>query len=99
MTMPGGERALSRLERWAGKIMVFCAIGTCVCFIGLTYLQLQVSGQARDGRKARVTQCRTFPVAIKLYEAAARYGLITQVDLGTYLAAAPKGCPTPTPTP
>lgn len=91
--------AVDRLEEWAGKIMVFCAIGTCACFAGLACLQFQVSGQAHQGQNARITQCRTFPVAIKLYTAAARYQLITPDDLKTYLAARPKGCPTPTPEP
>jgi hypothetical protein len=99
VTFPDAEKVVSRLERWAGRIILFLVLGTCVCFGGLVYLQVRVQGQASEGRKARVTQCRTFPIGIKLYTAAARYGLITAGDLRTYRAAAPRGCPAPTPAP
>lgn len=98
MTFPDTERVVSGLERWSGRIIAFCAVGTCLCFAGLAYLQVRVSGQASDGQKARATQCRTFPIAVKLYTAAARYRLITAADLKTYRAAAPRGCPTPEPS-
>jgi hypothetical protein len=99
VTFPDAEKVVSRLERWAGRIILFLVLGTCLCFAGLVYLQVRVSGQASEGQKARATQCRTFPIALKLYAAAAKYRLITAADLRTYRAAAPRGCPAPTPEP
>ena len=46
-----------------------------------------------QGRQARVTQCKTFPISAKLYRAARRYKLITGADLQTFLASAPRDCP------
>jgi hypothetical protein len=51
---------------------------------------------AIEGQKARDTQCETFPISVKLYEAAERYHFITAGDWQTYRDAAPHGCPPPT---
>jgi hypothetical protein len=65
VTFPDSERVISGLERWRSRIMLFCVLGTCACFVGLAYLQVRVSGAVGSGRDARVTQCLTRPVTIK----------------------------------
>lgn len=87
------ERVVSVVERWAPRVILFCAVGTCVCVVGLIWLGVQVVGQISQGQKARETQCMTFPVAKKLYAGAAKYRIITRADLRTYLASAPRDCP------
>lgn len=69
------------------------SIGTVSNQVRINAQNAKFQQQARAGQRARVTQCHTFPVAVKLYTAAQRYGLITPRDLATYLAAAPQGCP------
>jgi hypothetical protein len=72
-----------------------CALGIAVNFALLIPTLKRQGEQAREGQRARTTQCRTFPISTKLYTAAAKYRLITRDDLATYLAAAPRGCPPP----
>ena len=76
-------------------ILGLLAIGIAVNFALLIPTLHRQALQAREGQKARATQCRTFPVAIKLYTAAERYRLITAKDLATYKAAAPRCQPRP----
>jgi hypothetical protein len=93
MTHP--ERVITRLERWMTPIIVFCALGTCVCFAGLGYLQLQVKGQASKGEDARTRQQAVFPVSLKLYEAAYADGKISRADLECFKTG--RRCPRPEP--
>jgi hypothetical protein len=97
VTFPDAKKVVSRLERWAGRIILFLVLGTCVCFGGLVYLQVRVQAGAREGQKARVTQCEREPVIDKLVVAGARYRFLTPGDVARFKRTAPKGCPTPTP--
>lgn len=65
-----------------------------VALLGYGFVQLRQT--AIEGQKARDTQCRTFPISVKLYEAAERYHFVTADELQTYRDAAPRGCPPPT---
>jgi hypothetical protein len=87
------ERVMSGLERWSGRIVTFCAVGTCLCLAGLAYLQVRTGGLASDGAKARVTQCQREPVIHKLIVAGAHYHLLSPADVKTFRKTAPQGCP------
>lgn len=78
------EQVLSRIERWGGRIMTFCAVGTCVCLAWLAYQQVLLAGQASAGQKARTTQQLRQPVAAKVYADAFRRGVITARDLACF---------------
>lgn len=91
MTLPDAERVVSGLERWAARIMIFCAVGTCFCFAGLAYLQVRVNGQAGEGSRARARQQAVMPVSLKVYEDAKRRGVISADDLACFRDSA--SCP------
>lgn len=76
-------------------LVVALAIGTSLNFWLLIPALSKLKEQSEEGKKARVTQCRVFPISIKVYTAAVRYELISQQDLQTYKRAAPQGCPKP----
>jgi hypothetical protein len=76
--------------RWWMTLLVAVNVG----LLGLAVWQLRQN--AIEGQKARDTQCETFPISVKLYEAAERYHFITAGELEKYRGAAPKGCPPPT---
>jgi hypothetical protein len=60
---------MTRANRWIdrnlSRITLICVLGTCVCFVGLGYLNTRVSKSAADGAAARVTQCKVRPVTIR----------------------------------
>lgn len=88
--------AKTAARTWGRPVfLALLAVGIAINFALLVPVIRKQARQSREGQKARDTQCRTFPVAIKLYTAGERYHLITAADLQTYLAAAPKGCPRP----
>lgn len=93
------DRFQGRWQKILMGAMIFCAIATPLNFLGLAIVLHGTGVQAHEGQKARDTQCRVFPVSVKLYAAAAKYKLISPADLRTYLSARPKGCPTPGATP
>lgn len=97
MTLPDAERVASGLERWTGRIVIFCAVGTCLCFIGFAYLQVRVSGQSAQGQMARLRQQVVFPVSLKVYVDAERRGVITREDLACFRDSSK--CPPAKPTP
>jgi hypothetical protein len=76
--------------RWWMTLLVAVNVG----LLGLAVWELRVN--AIEGQKARDTQCETFPISVKLYEAAEHYHFITAGELKEYRGAAPKGCPPPT---
>jgi hypothetical protein len=76
--------ATSWVDRNMGLIALVCVVGTCVCFAGIGYLQLQVRGQASEGQTARSRQERTFPTSLKVYEDAYRRGVITARELACF---------------
>jgi hypothetical protein len=82
-----------RQPRSIAILVVVLSVGSCLNFAGLGLLLVRVGQQARQGQAARLTQCMTFPVSVKLYAAANRYRLLTRGDLDTYLRSAPHGCP------
>lgn len=73
--------------------LAMLAAGTTINFILIGGALGTLSSQAEDGKRARATQCRVFPISTRVYEAAHRYGLISAKDLETYKSAAPTGCP------
>jgi cytochrome c-type biogenesis protein CcmH/NrfG len=78
------------IDRYMGRIVLVCVIGTCLCLAGLSYLQVQVWAQARAGQAARARQIRVFPVSCKEHEDAWQRGVITRHDLVVVWA-----CPAP----
>lgn len=77
------------LDRNLGRITVVCVIGTCVCFVGLGWLNMRVSRQASDGSAARVTQCKTRPQAIKKENYFVEIGTLTEKERDIDIAALP----------
>lgn len=73
--------------------LALLAVATISNVVRLNATNSKLRAQAQEGQNARTTQCRTFPIAIKLYTAAERFDLITPGDLKTYLAGGPRGCP------
>lgn len=88
MRSPGADRWL---DRNVSRITAICVVGTCLCFIGLGYVQTQVRSQASEGQKARDRQEQVFPVSCKIYVDAFKRGVITEGELGVY--ETPKRCP------
>lgn len=97
MALPAPERVVTGFEKWLTPIIVFCAIGTCVCFAGLAWLQLQVKGQASSGQDARTRQELVFPVSLHVYEDAYRRDVITARELACFRDS--RRCPPRTKTP
>lgn len=88
---------LDFLERIPPAVVLAIAlaglVGTIAALAIAIPLSSKVARQAREGAQAKATQCRTFPIAIKLYTAAQGYHLITARDLATYKTSGPRGCP------
>lgn len=100
MTFPDTERVVSGLEHWATRIMIFSAVGTCLCFAGFAYLQVKTGRLASAGQKARTRQQAVFPISVKAYTWIAKHpdAHITTADLDCFRTGV--GCPaTPTRTP
>jgi hypothetical protein len=87
MTFP--ERPGRWIDRNLGRITLVCVVGTCLCFIGLGYLQSQVRSQASDGQKARIRQCELAPISEKTYRWFKASGVITHEELQKFRAGAP----------
>lgn len=87
------ERVMTGIEKWSGRIVTFCAVGTCACLAGLAYLQVRTGSLASDGAKARATQCLREPIIRKLVVAGEHYHLLAPADVLTFRETAPKGCP------
>lgn len=67
--------------RWLGRLMVVCAVGTCINFAGLAIALILISNQASNGADARDRQQATFPVTVKAYSWIESQGGITSRDL------------------
>jgi hypothetical protein len=74
-------------------VLVLLLAGTLVNYVLIARAVSDIRDQAAEGQRARTTQCRVFPISIKLYEAAAKYHLITARDLATYRQTWPLKCP------
>jgi hypothetical protein len=91
MTAPTKEQISDGVSRWSTRIIVGCAVGTCINFAGLAIVLLLISSQASQGADARERQELVFPVSCKLYFAAFDRGEITAKDLRVF--ETPKQCP------
>lgn len=78
---------MKQFQDWTVRVIVFCAVGTCVCFGGLAYLQVRVADQAAKGRMARDRQTAVYPVSLKVYLDAYERGKITRADLDCFRVA------------
>jgi hypothetical protein len=77
------------IDRNVARITVTLAVGTILCLVGLGYLNTRVSGQAADGRDARVQQCRLRPITVDEQRWFAASGVISGKQLGLVLGALP----------
>lgn len=91
MTVPDVGLAF---DRWSGRIIAFCSIGTCISLIGFAVLQVQLRGKANRGDIARDVQLAKQPAGCKIAQDAYRRGVISRRELAPYYAA-PHPCPMP----
>lgn len=90
---PSVGAAREWLGRWLGRLIVLCAVGTCINFAGLAIALLLISDQAGQGAEARDRQNQVFPVSCKLYVDARTRGVISERDLRVF--ETPQRCPRP----
>lgn len=76
---------------WVTRMMLVFTIGTCMNFAGLGVAIYLIRGQAHQGDLARKRQQAVYPVSMKLYEDAARRGVISRKDLECFRMA--ENCP------
>lgn len=89
------EKSTSWVDDHMGLIAFVCIAGTCLCLIGLGYLQIQLRGEAARGNAARDRQQLVYPVSVKLYEDAYQRRVITGRDLACFRDSSQ--CPRPKP--
>lgn len=79
-------------------VMAVLATATVMNFVLVAKALNRYRNQATAGDAANVRTCLLYPVSKKLYEGAARYGVISQADLIIYRAVGPpQHCPDPLP--
>lgn len=84
----------SRISPTVALVIALVGLAGTIAALAIAIpLSAKVARQAEAGAQAKATQCRTFPIATKLYTAAEDYDLISAKDLKTYKASGPRHCP------
>jgi hypothetical protein len=87
------RRAVRFLRQWWQATVAIVAMVTALTAMAFAYPSLKRTQDfAQDGKVARDRQCALYPISLKMYAGAAKYGILTPEDLATYRAAAPRGC-------
>lgn len=78
--------------RLIAAVLALSAAGTAVNFVLIGGALQQLNRQTKQGQQARVRQCDTTPIAVKVYTAEYRRGVITAADLALLRDGIPARC-------